>query len=300
MSKKKIGIVRGGTGEHYEKSLKKGGDLIVYILEKLYPKWTPVDVLIDQEGVWHASGLPILPANLVNQLDVIWNTTPEASSTIRSLGIPNIEAEALHHLLEEERDRLRDHMETLNITMPRSMILSSYIESVDGGIQEYATKKAQEVFGKFAPPWIVRSVSGKVSMGVHVAKTFPELVNAIIDGIEHTGNILVEELIPGKPASLHTLRDFRGEEIYHLPLPRSFTEAEKRMITNFGEELFKSLGARHYMKTDFVLSPTRGVSLLGISFTPDLRDTSHFADACAQVGAKPVHVFENFLKQVLK
>ena len=300
MSKKKIGIVRGGTGEHYEKSLQKGGDLISYILENLYPKWTPVDVFIDQDGVWHVSGLPTLPSNLVNKVDIVWNTVPGVSSTLDNIGIPKIETEAFHQLLEEERDRLRDHMETLNITMPRSVILSSYIAGSDGGIQEYATKKAQEVFGKFAPPWIVRSVSGKVSMGVHVAKTFPELVNAIIDGVEHRGNILVEELIPGKPASLHTLKEFRGQDIYHLPLPRSFTEAEKRIITNFGEELFKSLGPKHYMKTDFVLSPTMGVSLLGISFTPDWRDSSHFADSCAQVGAKPVHVFENFLKRVFK
>ncbi|MBP7006735.1 MAG: hypothetical protein KBC44_02685 [Candidatus Pacebacteria bacterium] len=300
MSKKKIGIVRGGTGEHYQKSLNKGGDLIVYILENLYPKWTPVDVFIDQEGVWHVSGFPVLPSDLAQRVDVVWNTVPGASSTIDTLGIPKIETEALHQLLEEERDRLRDHMETLDITMPRSLILSSYISDTDGDVQEYATKKAQEVFGKFAPPWIVRSVSGKVSMGVHVAKTFPELVNAIIDGIEHRGNILVEELIPGKPVSLHTLREFRGEDVYHFPLPRSLSEDEKKIITDFGEELFESLGVKHYMKTDLVLSPTRGVSLLGISFMPDWRDSSHFADLCSQVGAKPVHVFENLLKRVFK
>jgi D-alanine-D-alanine ligase-like ATP-grasp enzyme len=299
MSKKKIGIVRGGAGEHYEKSLKKGGEVISFVFDKFYPKWTPVDVFVDREGVWHISGMPIVPADLVNKVDVVWNTTPSATSIIDSIGIPKVETQALHNVLESNADKLREHMDTLGITMPRSTILTSYLPGSDGSIEVYATNKGQEVFAKFPPPWVVRSISGKASMGVHVAKTFPELVNAIIDGVEHECSILIEELIPGKPVTLHTLGNFRGEEVYHLPLPRSFRDDEKEIIQNFGEELFKSLGVKHYLKSDVVLSPTRGVSLLGISFMPDFRDNSHFCDSCEQVGAKSTHVFENFLKQIM-
>lgn len=298
MSKKKIGIVRGGVGNTYEKSLVKGGDLISFLFDKLYPKWTPIDIFIDKEGIWHIGGMPIMPASLINKVDIVWNTVPHVSSLIDSLGIPKFEIEAMHQLLEEERDKLRDYLQTLNINMPRSMILTSYLPS-DESVDEYAMAKAQEVFSKFPPPWIVRSVSGKVSMGVHVAKTFPELVNAIIDGVEHKGNILVEELIPGKPATLHSISNFRGEEIYHLPLPKTFSEDEKNILTEFGEKLFKSLNAKHYLKTDLIFSPNRGISLMNISFTPDFRESSHFCDTLKDVGAKDTHVFEHFLNKVL-
>lgn len=313
MLKKKIGIVRGGTGNTYEKSLVKGGDLISFVFNKLYPKWIPVDVFIDKEGIWHIGGLPIMPASLTSKIDIVWNTVPHVSSLIEDLRIPKIETEIFHQFLEDERDKLREHMQTLNINMPRSMILTSYLPS-DESIDKYAMGKAQEVFGKFPPPWIVRSVSGKISMaspvgswpmGVHVAKTFPELVNAIIDltaqagGVEHKGSILVEELISGKPTTLHSIANFRGEEVYHLPLPKTFRQDEKNMIEEFGEKLFKSLGAKHYLKTDLILSPSRGVSLMSISFTPDFRENSHFSDTLKEVGAKDIHVFEHFLNKVL-
>lgn len=299
MSSKRIGIVRGGKGKYYEKSLKKGGDLIGFIFENLYPKWIPVDILVDQDDVWHLGGLPTTPANLVHKVDVVWNTSPSVSAILSKFSVPKVDIEALHNLFEDNREQLRAYMSSINISMPKSMILTSYLSDSDGKIEDYATRKADEVLKKFSPPWIVRNVSGKISMGVHVAKTFPELVNAIIDGVEHEGSILVEELVSGKPVSLHTLANYRNEKLYHFPLPKSLSENEKSDVIQFSENLFHTFGNKHYLKTDLILTPHGKISLMNVSFTPDLRDGSHFANSFREVGAKARHILEHILSSAI-
>jgi len=66
-AKRRVGILRGGTGEHYASSLKKGGDIILYISENLSNKYKVVDILIDKDHIWHLGGLPISPSDLAHR-----------------------------------------------------------------------------------------------------------------------------------------------------------------------------------------------------------------------------------------
>ncbi len=304
-TKIKVGILRGGTGKHYESSLKRGGEIISHILENLSLKYKTVDILIDKNGVWHLNGIPINSSDLNRKVDVIWNTSKHSStaSVLDNLSIPNIGNGSFFGALENSSDMLRKHMKSIGVQMPQSIILPLYQKDFDGPREKYAIKKAKEVFEKFSSPWIVKSFSDDSNMGIHLAKTFGELAEAIEDGVAHKKSILVEEFIPGKVASMHSVPAFRGQDIYVFPLGNTFgnfTPGEKEKLISLVKNLHNHIGAKHYLKSDFILNGKGKIYLLDIDGIPDLRPDSHFSQVCESVGAKTHHIIEHILEKALE
>jgi len=318
---KKVGILRGGAWGNYGNSLQDGADLISYVNENLADKYTTVDIFVDRKGIWHINGLPVLPHDIVHKVDVAWNVShPSLSQILNNFSIPNISVPAFSSSLKESRAMLREHIANAGVTMPQHFIIPAYQADFDGPVEKFATKKAKEIFEKFGSPWIVKSLTEDVSMGpvrgressqrvstsngmgVHVANTFPELVNALIDltaqagGAEHGGSILVEELIAGREGVMHSLSGFRGEDVYTFPLS-NFSEAEKEKLTLLSKNLHTHLGDNHYLKSHFILTPNRGIYITNIDFIPDFGSNSHFCKSCDSVGAKAPDVFEHILNK---
>lgn len=309
---KRVGVLRGGKGKNYQSSLRRGGDLIICIMENLADKYKPIDILIDPEGSWHALGLPIEPAQLMHKVDVVWNVSdPEYSAVLGQFSIPVISAPHFSSILTESRDMLRAHMMERGIKMPHSIVLPLYQEDFDGPRERYAIKKAKEVHAKFPAPWIVRTypgagtrpVSGREGsqredangMGIHVTKTFGELAQAIEDGVNHNHSIIVEEFITGKPGASHSISRFRGDDIYVVP-PHGFNSEEKEKIMRTTRDLHEHIGAPNYLKTDFTLHPRLGLYVTSIDFAPDIRPNSHLHESLERIGAKMHHVVEHILE----
>ena len=312
--KTRVGIMRGGQGENYTSSLKRGGEIISYLLENLSDKYKPVDILIDKEGLWHLGGMPIKPANLVHKVDIVWNTAhPSLSMILDNLSIPNIGVGSFSHTLENSKEMLREHMNKMNVSMPRHILIPAYFADIDarpqtpersdggqGPRERYAIKKAKEVHAKFASPWIVKSFTPDANMAIHLAKTFDELVAGIEDGVNHNKSILVEEFIPGTVASLHSVPHFRNEEIYIFPPVNVFgslSAENKNKLSLLVKDLHHHLGAKHYLKSNFLLNKRGKIFLLDFESVPNLKSHSHFSQACESVGAKMHHVVEHILEQ---
>ena len=298
----RVGILRGGVGEDYASSLRHGGDIILHINDNLSDKYKTLDILIDKDGVWHLNGLPINPSDLQNKIDIAWNTThPNFSHTLESLSIPNVGRGIFSSSLENSREMLREHMKKVGVNMPRHLVIPLYQKDFDGPRERYSIKKAKEVHQKFPAPWIIKSFTPDATMGIHLAKTFNELVGAIEDGVNHEKSILVEEFISGKVASLHSVPHFRGQEIYNFPLGNTFgqfTDQEKEKLNALVRNLHDHLGISHYMKSDFVMNLRGKVYLLNIELSPDLRADSHFSQVCDLVGAKPHHIIDHIIDRI--
>lgn len=308
-NKIKVGILRGGIGNQHAFSVRKGGEIISHIFENLGDKYKVVDIFVDKNGNWHANGLPITPADLVRKVDVVWNTSehPGLSVILDDFFIPNIGNGHFLRILENNRNMLQAHMKSIGIRMPRSIVLPVYQKDFDGAENKYAIKKAKEVFEKFPAPWVVKSFTPDANMGIHLAKTFGELVKGIEDGVKHQKSILVEEFIAGKPSTVHSISGFRGdlsaqmENIYVFPIMDSiFSSTEKEKIINFAKNLHKHLAIEHYLKSDFVLHPKKSFFLTDINFSLDLRKGSHFEQSCQYVGSEMHHVVEHIIEKALK
>lgn len=284
-TKKRIGILRGGAGKHYATSLKKGGEIISLISENLGEKYKTFDILVDKENIWHINGFPIAPVDLIHRVDIVWNAAhPNFSNILNSLSIPNIGNSSFFYALENTQDILREHIKSIGLSMPRSIVFP---------------KNAQEVFEKFSSPWIIKNYNE-----VKVIKTFDGLVEAINSG----DNLIVEEFIAGKIASVHSVPEFRGEDVYIFPILPVITEAkpqglfslsEKEMLFNIVKNLHQHINARHYLKSNFVLNGRGKIYLLHIESMPDLKPDSHFSQSCESVGAKPHHVVKHILESFL-
>jgi len=247
----------------------------------------------------------------MHRVDIVWNVShPSFSNIFENLSIPNIGTPAFSKAVGESREILQEHMKKIGVQMPRHFILPVYQKDFDGPRNEYALKKAKEVFEKFSSPWIVRSLTPDLNAGVHVAKTFPELTDAIEDISKHQESILVEELISGKNAFMHTVSNFRGEDIYAFParsgsetlqgrMTGNFSKSEKEKLIAMAKNIHSHIGASHYLKSNFVLNPKKGIYLTSVEFSPDLKKGSHFNQNCESVGAKMHHVTEHILDLTL-
>jgi D-alanine-D-alanine ligase-like ATP-grasp enzyme len=296
--KKRVGILRGGTGDYYETSLKEGGHVISHILD-LSDKWKPVDILIDKEGIWHAGGVPIKPSDLINKVDVVWNSThPSFSNVLKNLSIPTTGVSSFSFASNSSRAILEEHMKKIGVSIPKHIIIPLYQEDFDGPVEKYVLRKAKAVFEKFSSPWVVKSFASDLDMGVHIAKTFVELTDAIMDGVKHKKSILVEELIAGKDVSMHSVAGFRGEDIYTF-LPGNFSLIEKEKLTNLTKDIYNHLGVSNYLKADFILSSNGRIYLNNVEFSPNLKEDSHFCESCESVGAKSHHIIEHILERAL-
>lgn len=299
MEIKRVGILRGGVGDYYENSLVKGGEIISHLLENLSDRYKPVDILIDKDGVWHIGGLPIQPADLMHRVDVIWNAShPSFSNIFENLSIPNIGTPAFSKAVGDSREILQEHMKKIGVQMPRHLIIPPFQKDFDEIEYKYIIKKSKEVFEKFPSPWIVKSFTNDSRMGVHVAETFQELVKAIEDGVNLGESILVEELISGKNAFMHTVSNFRGQDIYAFPAG-NFSKSEKEKLIAMAKNIHNHIGASHYLKSNFVLNPKKGIFLTSVEFFPDLKKDSHFHKMCESVGAKTHNVIEHILDLTL-
>ncbi len=297
---KRVGILRGGIGKNYRHSLRQGGEIIYYLSENLGRKYRPLDILIDQEGIWHLSGKPIQLADLMHRVDIVWNIAhANHSHSLDSLSVPHLSPAPYFSALKGSKKLLQEHLKTAGVNLPRSIILPVYQADFDGPADRYALKKAIEIHEKFGAPWTVKSFSEDKNMAIHLAKTFPELVAAIEDGVRHKQSVLVEEFIYGKIASLHSVPNFRGQEIYTFPLSRAlgaFSDTEKEKLHALAKHLHRHFGAGCYLRSDFLLTPRQKIYLLEFDNVPDLKPGSHFSQACELAGTQVPEVVEHLLE----
>lgn len=295
----RVGILRGGVGDHYDFSLKHGADFILFFLENLSHKYKAFDILVDKENAWHLNGLPIHPEKLLYKVDVVWNLADEKYSNIlESFSIPHIGTPSFSSLFLDNREKLKEVLKNINIHMPRYVVLPFYQKDFDGEEDIYIYKKAKEVFNKFPAPWMVRSFARDKDMGVHLAQNFPELLEAIKDGVQHKQSILVEEFILGKNFSTHSVSGFRKQDVYVFPQDKGNTD-EKDKIHNLVKTLHNHIGVKNYLNSNLILHPKRGVFLSSLEFNPILEKGSHFYQACESVGAKMHHVIEHMIDKAL-
>jgi D-alanine-D-alanine ligase-like ATP-grasp enzyme len=302
MQKKKVGILRGGKGKHYEKSLNKGGEIILHILEKLGDRYQVLDIFIDKNDIWHFAGKEIKPAELMHRVDIVWNvSSPSYSNVLQSFSIPTIGADVFHNSVIQNRALLEEHMKKVGISLPRYFVIPVYQKDFDGDKDKFVIKKAKEVHAKFAGPWFVKSFAHDANMGTHIAKIFPELINAISDCVEHNESILIEEFISGKNISTHAVAGFRNKENYIFPNTENLSKLEKENLQKAAEQLHKHFNNPKYLHSEFVLDLRKGsnkIYLRNIEFNPDLSDNSHLSGACNAVGVNThdivAHILETF------
>ncbi len=315
MSRKKVGVLRGGPSSEYEVSLKTGKAVI----DALTEDFEVYDILITKDGVWHHQGLAITPEKVFKKVDVIFNAlhgTYGEDGTVQKLmdtfGIPYTGSTALASAVGMNKVLAKKVYKTHKLKTPLHTTVNKGVD---------VSKVAKEIFKSFPIPAVVKPVSGGSSVATTIAKTLAQLEKGIEEALKHGDTVLIEEFIAGKEATCGVVDNFRSEKIYTLlPIeirkpqasdffdykakysgeseeicPGNFTSAEKQVIQEMAKQAHEALGLRHYSRSDFIIHPRRGIYILETNTLPGLTEQSLVPKSLQAIGCS----FKDFLKHLI-
>lgn len=309
--------MRGGRGNEHEVSLLTGAN----VLENLPERCRGYDIFISRDGQWHFSGSSTTPERAVKQVDVIFNALHgeygedgKVQNLLDVLGAPYTGSGSFASAVAMNKDLTKRVLGRAGFCLPRGFSWRAPLapEESSAAAEDFAFS----VFRRLGPPWLVKPLDRGSSVGVSLARNFSELAGAIRNVLPYSVNVLVEEFISGREATVGVVERFRGVEYYSLPTievrlpdgkkiwtyedkysgataeicPGCFSDEEKRALEGLAVEAHRQLGLRHYSRADFIVpacrrggSP-RGIYLLEVNTLPGLTRESLFPKALEAVG----------------
>lgn len=287
-----MGVLRGGTSNEYNLSLKTGAAMLAALPEERYETR---DILVDRNGFWHLRGVPVDAPRALAQIDVVLNGLHGGvgeDGTVQRLldrtGVVYTGSRARGAGLSLNKIRAHEILQKAGIRMPRAV-------SFTHGNQINTGEMAQVVFSQFGPPYIVKPQNEGASHGLRYAINLLELPDAVGDVLDEYGAALIEEYISGDETSVGVIENFRGLELYVLPpahiifpetdrflthhvhenatakyeCPSNFTHEEKRAIEEMARAAHRALGLSHFSRAD-IINTRRGPYLLEVNALPGL------------------------------
>lgn len=317
MASVRVGVLRGGPSSEYDVSLKTGQAVLKHLPEN---KYQSVDILITKDGTWHIAGLPVTPAQAAAQVDVFFNCLHgeygedgTVQKILDGLLMPYTGSGAFASALGMQKHQAKEYFKREGIKLPRHVLVC---------FGDDVTARAKEVFNTMAPPWIVKPADRGSSVGVFKVKLLQDLPGAIEKAFDASPNILVEEFVRGVEATCAVVEGLKGEALRALPpieirppankdlfdyeakyicddtreiCPGNFAPDEMLKLKELAKAAHRALGLRHYSRSDFIVSPTRGIYLLETNTLPGMTTASLTPKALAVEGVS----YPEFLDHII-
>jgi D-alanine--D-alanine ligase len=324
MSKVHVAVIRGGPSSEYDVSLKTGST----VLKTLSEKYRPIDIFISQDGIWHRDGAERSPDRALVGADVVFNALHgqfgedgKVQKILDDLGVPYTGSNALASAVGMNKILAKQAFARAGVKTPYYAVIRK-----DDDVRE----KYNYVFHHFLLPFVVKPAGAGSSAGVSVVKNYVDFYTALEAAFAHDDTAIVEEYIRGREATCAVIDNFRGNRFYSLPpveiiypktseffdyaakygdpagnpgisvsaqeiCPGNFSAAEKKELEWLAAEVHRVLGARHYSRTDFMVSPRRGIFVLEINTLPGLTSASLLPKSLNAVGLSLSDFFDHVI-----
>ncbi len=323
----RVGVIRGGISSEYDVSLNTGANVLSHLRsDKMNDKYKPIDILIDKNGAWHVNGTPTTVEAVSKKVDVIFNALHgdfgedgKVQQMLEQWGIPYTGSGPFASAMGYNKVMAKEQFARLGIKTPQHTVIN-LSDNKD------AQQQARSIWQKFGAPWVVKPISSGSSFGVKICKTFPELVDAIAIGINEGSDLLIEEMIKGKEATVGAIEGFRNHSIYTLPpieirvpkhkvffdydakysgiseeiCPGNFSNDEKDELRDLASRIHNGLNLSHYSRSDFIVHPKKGIYALEVNTLPGLTDESLTPKALHAVGATMSEFLHHIISLALK
>lgn len=318
----RVGILRGGIGHEYEVSLKTGASVMKNLPAH---KYQPVDILITRDGVWHLNGKEVSPEQAIRGVDVVFNALHgqfgedgQVQQILEATKSPYTGSGVVASALGMDKHKSKEIFKKAGFKVPSGVVVKRDYQTDTEAI-------AYDAFQKIAPPWIIKPAGSGSSVGLYLARTFPELIQALEACFEVSDRVIVEEYIKGKEATCGVVENFRNKDHYSLlPIeivtkadknlfdyeakyggetseicPGRFTQEEKAELERLAAEIHKVLGLRHYSRSDFIISP-RGIYVLEVNTLPGMTEESLIPKSLKAAGIPYDHFLDHIITLALK
>ncbi len=317
-----VAVLRGGPSNEHEVSLKSGANILNHLQREPY---RPLDVFIDKKGVWHLRGVPMEPARILGSADVAFNVIHghygedgTLQRILDRIGIPYTGATALPASLSMNKSLTKDILAPTGIKMAHHAILR---------MSPNLDKEILELFRTFPQPSVIKPNASGSSVGITMARNFEKFKEGIKKAFEHSSQVLIEEYIQGKEATVGIVEGLRGKKHYDLlpieivpppkadffdyefkyngqtteRVPGNFTREETEELQRLAALAHEKVGLRHYSRSDFIVSP-RGIYFLEVNSAAGvgLTKESLLPKALAAVGIGMDEFLDHVITETLK
>ena len=278
-----VAVLRGGVGEEHDISLKTGFNVIKRLEKSPY---RPIDVYIDRAGVWHVRGIPMAPTRALSGTDVVFNALHgqygedgTVQRELDRLGVAYTGSGAFASSVAMNKVLTKDILATHGVRMPRHIKLT---------VTSDLDKVTLELWRTFSQPSVIKPVNSGSSVGVTLARSYNEFVTGIRKAFGYAKEILVEEYIKGREATVGVIDKFRNKKLYDLPpveiilpqaafildydtkcaggvaglCPAPFDRSVVEELQSSAALVHEALGLRHYSRSDFIVTPKNQVYFL--------------------------------------
>lgn len=314
MQKLRVGVVRGGPSSEYDVSLRTGESVLRALSTERY---LPIDILLTKHGEWFMNGVQTDLGHIATSVDVVWNalhgTFGEDGKVQRmfdQFGIPYTGSDSLSSAIGMHKGLAKERFRGADILVPEGEVVDA-----DDNMYEAALR----IFRDMPLPIIVKPVSGGSSVATRVIHDATELPYALTTAA-HYGDVLVEEMIGGVEATVCVIDGkVHGSHYALFPIeivpppkndffdydakysgvseeicPGRFTLGVHSTLRDLAIAAHQAVGARHYSRTDFIISPN-GIYALEINTLPGLTSESLVPKALKAAGMS----FPSFLDHVI-
>lgn len=317
MKNLRVAVLRGGPSEEREVSMKTGASVIA-ALDRLALPYS--DIVISRQGEWLLNGIVRNPGDALFAIDIVfialhgqYGEDGSVQRLLDQLGIPYVgsrpypSAVAMNKVLAKEV--LRDH----KIKMPAHMRVTK-----NGTDIRRVSATIESLFG---PEYIVKPVNGGSSIDTHHVKNALELGNVLGDILSRRDEVLVEEFVRGKEATVGVVEGLRDSKLYCLPeieivppasrsffasdvkydgstteiCPGRFSRKEKDELADIAAKVHTALSLSHYSRSDFIVND-KGVYFLEANTLPGLTEKSLLPQMLSAVG----YSFDDFISHLIR
>jgi D-alanine-D-alanine ligase len=198
------------------------------------------------------------------------------------------------------KDYLKKHSDSVK--------MAPHLKLTRSGISNLA-QTVESIGELFGPEYVIKPVGGGSSIGTILTNRVG-LLKSIQDSLAAHEEVLVEQRIIGKEATVGILEDFRNTRYYQLPAieivpppsaqffsadvkysgeteeicPGRFSKDEKQELSALAQEVHQLLGLRQYSRSDFIVA-SDGIYFLEVNTLPGLTSQSLFPRSMEAVGS---------------
>lgn len=315
-----MAVLRGGPSTEHEVSLKSGLGVITALKDEGYDV---KDIIITKKGEWLVHGIVKAPQKALLDVDVVFNALHGAygeDGTVQRLlerhSIPYTGSTSYASAIAMNKALTKDFLKKhSNVRMASHVKINREAGANIAAI----VHNISELFG---PEYVIKPVGGGSSIGT-ILTTTADLFSSVNTSLKDNEEIIVEQRIRGKEATVGILENFRNTSFYQLPpveiippqnaaffshevkyngeteeiCPGRFSKEEKQQLQNAAEEVHRVLGLRQYSRSDFIVADD-GIYFLEVNTLPGLTSESLFPKSMEAVGSSYKELVAHLLQTI--
>lgn len=303
---KRVAVLRGGPSEEYAVSMLSGSAVLKALAELDY---SYKDIVITKKGEWLENGIVRTPERALDAVDVVFialhgsfGEDGQVQRILQRKGIPFTGSRALPSAIAFNKELTKNTLRPHGLKMPRHRRYSRHeLDRLDEEIPHIFSDIGNELF--------VKPVSNGSSLGARHIPNHETLKISLTELLELYDEVLIEEFIRGREATVGVMNNFRNQQTYVLPVieiippngqplfshehkyngqtqeivPGRFSYHEKVKLTDAAALVHKVIDCDHYSRSDFIVRDGE-VYFLEVNTLPGLTSESLFPKAAAAVG----------------